>query len=85
MRKAYEQRAEDVERWLGTYPRGRKRALNEKGQIFWGDETKVINVMHASRSYALVGEIATSVACGSAVKRKKRRKEQIGVWLILKL
>jgi transposase len=57
VRKAYEQRSEDVKRWLEVeYPLIRKRALKEKGLIFWGDETKVTNEIHAGRSYAPIGE-----------------------------
>lgn len=57
VRKAYEQRGGDVERWVrGEYPAIAKRAKKEGALIFWCDETKVTNEVHNGRSYAPSGQ-----------------------------
>ncbi len=56
LKKAYEQRPEDVKKWLdSTYPQIQERAKKEKAEIHWGDETGVTNELHNGRSYSPKG------------------------------
>ena len=53
LRRAYEQSAEAVQRWLGhDYPAIAARARREKGAIFWGDETGLRSDDVRGRSFA---------------------------------
>ena len=53
LRRAYEQSAEAVQRWLQQdYPAIRARAKREKGTVFWGDETGLRSDDVRGRSYA---------------------------------
>jgi len=53
LRRAYEQSAEAVQRWLHhDYPAIRARAKRERGTIFWGDETGLRSDDVRGRSYA---------------------------------
>lgn len=56
LKRAYEQRPADVKKWLDdTYPAIHKRAMDEKAEIHWGDETGVTNELNYGRSYSPVG------------------------------
>jgi len=57
VRKAYEQRSAEVARWVKKeYPKIAKRAREAGAEIYWADETKVTNEVHAGRSYAPAGQ-----------------------------
>lgn len=56
VKRALEQRPEDVARWLNeTYPQIKARAMAEGADIFWGDETAVKEDAHWVRGYAPAG------------------------------
>lgn len=57
IRKAFEQKPELVKQWLDKeYPAIKKRAVKEKGTIYFGDETGMRSDHQAGRSYAPKGE-----------------------------
>lgn len=57
IRKAFEQKPEQVKQWLNKeYPAIKKRAVKEKGVIYFGDETGMRSDHQAGRSYAKKGE-----------------------------
>jgi transposase len=57
LRRAYKQNPKAVKHWLDTdYPDIAKRAIKEKAQIHWGDETGLCNDSYHGRSYAPRGE-----------------------------
>jgi transposase len=57
LRRAYKQNPKAVKNWLNTeYPGIAKRAIKEKAQIHWGDETGLCNDSYHGRSYAPRGE-----------------------------
>jgi transposase len=54
--RAYQQRSEDVQRWLTTeYPQIRALAKREKAMIFFGDEAGVRSYHHAGTTWAPKG------------------------------
>jgi len=56
-KKAYEQRAAEVEKWLEqSYPAIKERAKAEGAEIHWGDETGCKNQCNHGRSYAPKGK-----------------------------
>lgn len=56
-KKAYEQCSKKVQAWLDTeYPAIHERAVKEKAEIQWGDETGVRNQSTHGRSYAPKGK-----------------------------
>jgi transposase len=64
LRRAYEQRPEEVERWLQQdYPAMAAQAKREGGVIFWGDETGVRSDDVRGRSYAPRGQTPTVRPC----------------------
>lgn len=69
IRKAYQQNPAALERWRKEeYPVIEKRAKKENASIFWLDEGKVTNEVHAGRSYAKKGK--TPVVKESAKRLK---------------
>lgn len=57
IRKAFEQKPEQVRQWLEKeYPAIKKRAAKEGGAIYFGDETGMRSDHQAGRSYAPKGE-----------------------------
>lgn len=57
LRRAYKQNPKAVKLWLDTeYPDIAKRAIKEKAEIHWGDETGLCNDSYHGRSYAPRGE-----------------------------
>jgi transposase len=55
--KAYEQNPGKVRKWLEEeYPRLKKRAKEENGEIHWGDETGCKNQSNHGRSYSPQGK-----------------------------
>jgi transposase len=57
IKKAYEQNPQAVKTWLDkTYPSIEKRAISEKAEIFWGDESAVKPEAHNRRSFAPKGQ-----------------------------
>lgn len=65
IKRAYEQRPEAVQRWLQeTYPQIAQRAKKEGGEIYWGDETAVVNTDVRGRSYAPVGQTPVAYVIG---------------------
>jgi transposase len=56
-KKAYEQNPKSVEKWMEEeYPKIKKKAKSENGEIHWGDETGIKNSSHFGRSYAPKGK-----------------------------
>lgn len=56
-KRAYEQRAPEVKKWLKTeYPKIKAKAKRENGEIFWGDETGLRNNCQHERGYAPKGK-----------------------------
>lgn len=56
-RKAFAQSEEGVRKWREEeYPQIERRAKKEKASIFWGDEGKVTNEVHAGKSYSKKGK-----------------------------
>ena len=69
IRKAYQQNPKALEQWRNEeYPKIEKRARKAKASIFWADEGKVTNEVHAGRSYAPEGK--TPVVKESAKRLK---------------
>lgn len=57
LRKAYKQNPKAIKAWLETeYPKIAEKAIEEKAQIQWGDETGLCNDSYYGRSYAPRGE-----------------------------
>ncbi len=72
LRRAYEQRAAEVRRWLRRdYPAIVARAKREKGTIFWGDETGLRADDVRGRSYAPRGR--------TPVVRPNHRRAGVGL------
>jgi transposase len=66
VRKAYKQDPDQVAEWLEkTYPKIEKRALEEGGEIHWGDETGVRSTCQHSRGYARPQDTPELVVPGS--------------------
>jgi transposase len=64
LRRAYEQRPEEVRHWLETeYPAIRAKARRQKGTIFWGDETGLRSDDVRGRSYAPRGRTPVVRPC----------------------
>lgn len=56
-KRAYEQRAPEVKKWLKEeYPEIKKKAKEEDATIFWGDETGLRNNCQYERGYAPRGK-----------------------------
>ncbi len=56
-KRAYEQRAPEVQRWLrDEYPEIKAKATRENAEIYWGDETGLRNDCQHERGYALKGQ-----------------------------
>lgn len=69
VRRSYSQDAEAVKRWREVeYPAIAKRAKKEGAAIFWGDEGKVTNEVHAGRSYAPSGKTPVVKECAKRIK-----------------
>lgn len=65
IRKAFEQKPEQVKQWLNKeYPAIKRRAAKEKGTIYFGDETGMRSDHQAGRSYAPKGETPIITATG---------------------
>jgi transposase len=57
LKRAYEQRPAEVKAWLEQqYPSIQERAIKEKAEIHWGDETGINNEAQQGRSYAPKGK-----------------------------
>lgn len=57
LKRAYEQRPEEIERWLkDTYPRIRAQARREGAEIHWGDETSLSTSDARGRGFAPRGK-----------------------------
>jgi transposase len=57
IKRAYEQQPAAVQQWLDEeYPQIEAKALEEKAEIHWGDETSVVNTDVRGRSYAPRGK-----------------------------
>jgi transposase len=57
LRRAYEQDPKAVKRWVEkTYPEIRKRAVQKKALIFWGDEMGLRSDHAVGRSYGIRGQ-----------------------------
>ncbi len=64
--RAYQQRAEDVERWLcQEYPRIRAQAKRENARIFFGDEAGVRSDHHAGTTWAPRGRTPVVSSTGA--------------------
>jgi transposase len=64
LRRAYEQRPEQVRHWLETeYPAIEAKARRQKGAIFWGDETGLRSDDVRGRSYAPRGKTPSVRPC----------------------
>jgi transposase len=56
VKRAYEQRPKEVQRWLETeYPVIQAKAKEEKAEIHWGDETGIQTGANRQRGYSLKG------------------------------
>ena len=56
-KRAYEQRAPEVKKWLEEdYPEIKRQAKKENAEIFWGDETGLKNNCQHERGYAPKGK-----------------------------
>ena len=72
LRRAYEQSAEAVQRWLQhDYPAIAARAKREKGALFWGDETGLRSDDVRGRSFAPRGR--------TPVVRPSQRRARLGL------
>ena len=68
-RRAYAQDAGAVQRWREEeYPAIAARARREGAAIFWGDEGRVTNQVHAGRSYARRGQTPVVKESGKRLK-----------------
>jgi len=57
MRRAYEQKPEEVKRWLEEeYPTIKRKAKEEKAEIYWGDEMGLRSDHTVGRSYGRRGQ-----------------------------
>jgi transposase len=57
LKRAYEQEAQAVKAWLETeYPALEKRALIERAEIAWGDESGLRSDAQVGRGYAPIGQ-----------------------------
>ena len=57
LKKAYEQRPQEVKDWLDTtYPKIKLQAASEGAEIFWADETGIRNDDQCCRGYAPKGK-----------------------------
>jgi transposase len=66
LRRAYEQRPKAVREWLNmNYPMIQKRAKNEKGEIYWGDETGLSSEDNRGRGYSPKGETPVRYTTGA--------------------
>ena len=60
LRRAYKQNPKAVKSWLeNEYPAISQRALKERAQIHWGDETGLCNDSYYGRSYSPKGKTPT--------------------------
>ena len=76
LRRAYEQSAEAVQRWLRQdYPAIQARAKREKGRVFWGDETGLRSDDVRGRSFAPRGR--------TPVVRPSYRRAGVGLISVL--
>ncbi len=65
IKKAYEQRPEAVQEWLGKdYPAIEQRAKTEGAEIHWGDETAIVNTDVRGCTYAPMGKTPVNYAVG---------------------
>ena len=65
MVRAYEQRPEAVQAWLNeTYPGIKSRAVKEKAEIHWCDETALVNTDVRGRGYQPKGKTPVAYAVG---------------------
>jgi transposase len=72
LRRAYEQSADAVQRWLSDeYPAIKARAKQEKGTVFWGDETGLRSDDVRGRSFAPRGR--------TPVVRPSHRRARMGL------
>jgi transposase len=72
LRRAYEQRPAEVQRWLETdYPAIVAQARRERGTIFWGDETGLRGDDVRGRSYAPRGR--------TPVVRPSQKRASVGL------
>ena len=61
-KRSYEQQSKAVQNWLDNeYPKVKKSASKEGGEIHWGDETGCTNAISHARSYAPKGQTPTLV------------------------
>lgn len=68
-RKAYAQEESAVRRWREEeYPAIASRAKLEGASIFWGDEGKVTNEVHAGKSFAKKGQTPVVRESGKRIK-----------------
>lgn len=66
MWRAYQQKPEEVERWLSEeYPRIRRMARRMKAQIFFGDEAGVRSDHHAGTTWAAKGKTPVVSSTGA--------------------
>jgi len=66
LKRAYEQRPEEVEKWLKKeYPQIKQRAKEEKAEIYWGDETGLSSEDHRGRGYSPKGTTPVRFTTGS--------------------
>jgi len=64
--RAYQQRAEDVQRWLDEeYPRIRRLARREKATIYFGDEAGVRSDHHAGTTWGVRGKTPVVSSTGA--------------------
>jgi transposase len=69
LKKAYQQNPSEVEKWLKEeYPSINAKALNEGGEIHWGDETGVNNQCPYGRGYAPIGCTPVQLISGKRFK-----------------
>ncbi len=65
IKRAYEQSAPAVKRWLErTYPALAERARAEGAEIYWGEETAVVNAAGCGCGYAPKGKTPVAMAVG---------------------
>ena len=68
-RKAYRQDDREVQMWLKEgYPKIVAKAKRDNATIFWADEGKVTNEIHAGKSYAPKGETPEVRESGKKIK-----------------
>ena len=66
IKKAYEQRPEAVKKWLDDeYPKIAAKARAEAGEIYWGDETALVNTDVRGRCFAPKGKTPVTYAPGT--------------------